>query len=78
MLIYLIFLLVFFIAFIITSGICMYLGEKREWNNGYCKHSGAPWQYFDRDSQGGLGYEDGKGTVLWLSWFNPNKKIWKK
>jgi len=74
MLISFIFLLSFFIIFIIAIGFCMYQGEKCAWNNGYCRESGKPWQYFDRDSQGGLGYDDGEGNILWLSWFNPNKK----
>lgn len=52
----------------IFGGIYQRLTEKREWNNGISKNSGKPWKFFDYDSQGGRGYEDGKGNCIWISY----------
>lgn len=41
--------------------------EKREWNNGICKHTGEPWVHFDTDSQGGRGYRSGSCRT-WISY----------
>lgn len=44
--------------------------EKQEWNGGRCDKCGGPWQHFDTDSQGGLGYKCGCFHI-WLSWHQP-------
>jgi hypothetical protein len=43
------------------------LHEYREWNGGFCKETGEPWEYFDTDSQGGRGYKSSTQTI-WVSW----------
>jgi hypothetical protein len=41
--------------------------ERREWNKGFCRENGLPWEYFDTDSQGGRGYVAGN-IYCWQSW----------
>lgn len=33
--------------------------EKLAWNGGVCAYTGAPWECFDMDSQGGRMYKSG-------------------
>ena len=51
---------------------CTFIGitlEKREFNNGVCKHCGKNLRYFDSDSQGGRGYIcDDCGYCAWVSY----------
>jgi len=48
--------------------------EKKRWNNGVCKETGKPWEYFDTDSQGGRGYKSGDYS-FWAS-YNVDGKGW--
>lgn len=41
--------------------------ERRVWNGGLCRKTGTPWVLFDRDSQGGRGYQSGN-EITWISW----------
>ena len=43
--------------------------EKREWNNGVCRHCGGMWRSFDIDSSGAIGYKCQSGHSIWISWF---------
>lgn len=51
-----------------------YFEERRDWNNGICRHSGEPWEYFDFDSQCGRGYRDSTGNCIWVSWPGVDKR----
>ena len=42
--------------------------EKVQWNNGICKESGLPWDWFDTDSQGGRMYTDHHGNFCDISY----------
>ena len=43
------------------------ISERRKYNNGICKETGKPWEYFDTDSQGGRGYKSENYTI-WISY----------
>ena len=43
-----------------------YILDKRDWNNGICRKSGKPWEYFDSASDGSRGYKDGTGNFTWI------------
>ena len=57
-----------FLLFIACGSVWAYFNDKKKWNNGICEASGQPWVCFDMDSQGGRGYNDGEGNIIWISY----------
>ena len=55
---------VLFIVFLASAGI---MSERKEWNKGVCYKTGKSWIQFDRDSQGGRGYNSGE-NYCWISY----------
>lgn len=55
-------------ALMVAVGTLGYTLDKRDWNNGICKESGKPWEYFDSASDGSRGYKDGTGNFTWISY----------
>lgn len=43
--------------------------EWKEWNYGIGP-TGNRWESFDTDSSGAVGYKDGDGHTLWISYFH--------
>ena len=50
-------LLVILVIAAIVSGFVQIRNEKKQWNDGVCKKTGNPWEFFDMDSQGHSGYK---------------------
>lgn len=49
--------------------------EKKEYNNGICTKCGNKLRLFDKDSQGGRGYQCEKcGRIIWVS-YNVDKSM---
>jgi hypothetical protein len=51
----------------LAGAVVAYMLERQDWNGGFCPGTGKPWQFFDRDSQGGRGYVSGPYRI-WISW----------
>lgn len=61
-------IMVIVVSVIFVGGLILgYYSDKKRWNNGICANTGAPWIYFDTDSQGGRGYKSGDYTT-WISY----------
>ncbi len=52
-----------------------YRSERRRWNHGRCRACGAAWQYFDQDSEGGLGFKCGNGHTCWVSYRSVMRRV---
>lgn len=43
---------------------------KKQWNDGICPDTGKPWEEFDTDSSGAVGYrsedENGNQYTIWV------------
>ena len=55
------------IAALLVILLCGPISERRRYNNGICKQTGQPWEYFDTNSLRGRGYKSGN-HVTWVSW----------
>lgn len=56
------------LTLMLYGSVWAYRTDKKKWNNGICIQSGQPWKCFDMDSQGGRGYDDGRGNSIWISY----------
>lgn len=54
--IFIIFITISSSLLLITFTFIGIISEKRDYNNGICKHCGKPLRHFDTDSQGGRLY----------------------
>lgn len=65
-----IFILIF-MSVLIGFGVCVYVGEKRDFNGGICKACGSKLHCFDTDSGGARGYicEACRKHSCWVSWW---------
>ena len=61
-------------GFVVVGSRLCWIYERREWNNGYCPHTGDKWRSFDVASDGSVGYTNGRRDrnrrTVWLSWYN--------